>query len=68
MVEFGFAVPASLHEIPVSVRVQTAEQVEALGTVDNGGGSHGGAVVLYFHSFDLKTQVERLEKTVLPLM
>ena len=31
MVEFGFAVPASLHEIPVSVRVETAEQVEALG-------------------------------------
>ncbi|MBI3014383.1 MAG: LLM class flavin-dependent oxidoreductase [Candidatus Tectomicrobia bacterium] len=25
-------------------------------------------VVLYFHSFDIKAQVERLEKTVLPLM
>ncbi|MBI3014380.1 MAG: LLM class flavin-dependent oxidoreductase [Candidatus Tectomicrobia bacterium] len=31
MVEFGFAVPASIHEIPVSVRVEVAEQVETLG-------------------------------------
>jgi len=31
MVQFGFAVPASIHEMAVSVRLEFAEQIEALG-------------------------------------